>query len=227
MAYIQTRHVDVGGLLGGTFAELANVRREVAIYLGVVAVAAILADLHPVGMSIIATLAVIAYFPGQYYLYRAALADSGLMVESKFKVFAFAAIGLILIWPIMIGFHIFYIPGLLLAAKWVMAPSFLVAENRTFYDAISDSWNASRDNLLHLSLAFGIIVIGWSVAFAFVAVLSSSFGVTSFTGEPPASGMGALAWVFMHVLPILLMGLSVTAYRALAEGDTSLVEVFE
>ena len=34
MAYIQTRHVDVGGLLSGTFAELARIPRALAIYLG-------------------------------------------------------------------------------------------------------------------------------------------------------------------------------------------------
>ena len=174
-------------------------------------------------MVIIATLATIAYFPGQYYLYRASLADSGLMVQSNLKVFGFAAIGLILIWPIMIGINFFYIPGLLLAAKWVITPCLYVAENRTFYDSMSDSWNASRDNPLHLSLAFGIIVIGWSVGFA----LSTSFNVASLMDMEPASGMGAFAWTYRHLLPIMLMGLSVTAYRSLADADTSLAEVFE
>lgn len=227
MAYIQTRHVDVGGLLSGTFAELARIPRALAIYLGVVFAAALIADLDEVAMVIIATLATIAYFPGQYYLYRAALSDSGLMVESNLKVFGFAAIGLILIWPIMIGLNFFYIPGLLLAAKWVMAPSFFAAENRTFYDAMSDSWNASRDNLLHLSLAFGILVIVWSVGFVFVVMLSTNFNIGSLMGREAASGLGALGWVYMHLLPIVLMGLSVTAYRSLAEPDDSLLSVFE
>ena len=227
MAYVQSRRVDVGGLLSGTFSELARIPRALAIYLGVLFAAALIADLDERAMAIIATLASIAYFPGQYYLYRAALADSGLMVQSNLKVFGFAAIGLILIWPIMIGLNFFYIPGLLLAAKWVMTPSFYVAENRTFYDSMSDSWSASRDNLLHLSLAFGIIVIGWGVGFALVAALSTSFSVADLIGREPASGLGALAWTYMHFLPIMLMGLSVTAYRSLADADTSLVEVFE
>lgn len=227
MAYVQTRHVDLGELLGGTFRELASIPRELAIYLGVVLVAGILADLSPVAMGLIAVIATIAYFPGQYYLYRAALADSGLMVEWNLKVFGFAGIGLILIWPIMIGFNFFYIPGLLLAAKWVMAPSFFVAENRTFFDAIGDSWSASRDNLLSLSLAFAILAVIWSIGFVFVVAVSVNFNVASLTGGQPGSGLGALGWVYMHILPILLMGLSITAYRSLAQTDNSLVEVFE
>lgn len=223
MAYVQTRQVDIGELLGGTFAQLASIPRELAIYGGAVLIAALLAEISSVAFGFIAILATIAYFPGQYLLYRAMLTRSGKTIDPRFKVFSFFAMAFILIWPIMIGMNLFYIPGLLLAAKWVMAPSILVAEDRNLFDAIGDSWRASDKNLLPLSVAFGVLVVIWSVGFAVIAGISNG----GLSGIPSGTGLGALGWLYLHILPILLLGLSVTAYRALGDQEDSLVAVFE
>lgn len=220
MAYIQDKQVTIGRLLTDTFAELASIPRELAVYFAVFAGAALVAEFVSATYVLIAVAAFFGYFVGQYYLYRALLDRAGVAGAPFSKVLGLFGMALILIFPIMIGFNLFYIPGLLLAAKWVMAPSFLVAEDRDLFKALSDSWQASNNNLVALSLSFAILVTAWSVGFIPVFALSTALPGTGF-------GFGWMVWAYMHVLPVLLMGLSVAAYRALADDDNSLVAVFE
>ena len=78
---------------------------------------------------------------------------SGVVVDPRFKGFSLFFMAMILIWPIMIGLNFLLVPGLLLAAKWVMAPAFLVSEERDLFQASGDSWRASSGNTLALTLA--------------------------------------------------------------------------
>lgn len=227
MAYIQTRFVGAGELISGTFVELASIPRELAIYFAGFIAAALLVDWVPASIGVITPIAFVAYFPAQYWLYRSLFVKSGYPIDHRFKAFSLFAMAAILSLPIMFGVQFFYVPGLLLAAKWVMAPSFLVAEERNLFESIGDAWNASSNNLLSLSIAFATLAVIWLVVF-FVAVgfAGSLTGSLGFFGSL-GNGNMAFFWITMHVLPVLLMGLSVSAYRALAGPQTSIAEVFE
>lgn len=228
MAYIQTRRVTVGELMSATFAQLSAIRRELGIYFGAFFAAALLADFIEPLRDVISIAAIIGYFAGQYWLYRAALRASGMVVDPRFKGFSLFFMAVILFWPIMIAMNFLLIPGLLLAAKWVMAPAFLVGEERNLFEAIGDSWSASTGNTLALTGAFTIICFIWLGVAVILGGLSGGMsevlgGIHLSAGETA----NAFEWLAFHFLPVLLMGLSVAAYRALADSDNSLVAVFE
>ena len=214
MAYVQTRQVTVGELISGSFEQLAAIKRELAIYFGAFFAAGLIADLidplqGPIGLA-----SIIGYFVGQYWLYRVALRNAGVMIDDRWKVFALFGMAVILFFPIVIGLNLLIVPGLLLAAKWVMAPSFLVAEERDLFQAMGYSWRASENNLVSLTLAFFVLCMIWMFAALILGGLASAFS-------------SVMAGLGVHVLPVMLMGLSVAAYRALAEADKSIVAVFE
>ncbi|MEO0907797.1 MAG: hypothetical protein AAFY07_09745 [Pseudomonadota bacterium] len=227
MAFIQTKRAGMGELLTGTFAHLALIWREIAVYFGVFLVIGLISDalnsspdLAPL-TAIIGLAAIPAYFAGQYWLYRAAFKRLGAQYDPRFKVFSMFVMAVILGLAISIGMNFLIVPGLILAAKWVMAPSFLVAQERSFFDAMGDAWHASSGNSWQLTGAFTVLCVIWSVAFSFLVTL---IRIGDTVG--PAR-INAFEWLTFHILPVLLLGLSVAAYRLLAEDDTSLVEVFE
>ena len=223
MAFVQNRTVRVSELLSGTFAELSESRKEVGIYLLAFLIAGMVIDLSgPLG-SILSLPIFIGYFVAQYYLYRAILSRGGVSPDEKFKIFSFFFMAIILGFPIYFGLSLLLVPGLLLGGKWLMAPSFLVAEKTTLFEAIGASWHASSQNLLPLSVAFMLIGGMW---FAAIAVFGGAF--SAIFGSLPFSGLSsALVSLGVHTLPLMLMGLSITAYKALREPDASLAAVFE
>ena len=223
MAYIQTRQVTLGELLNGTFRNLSAIKRELAIYFAVVFAIGILQGFADVIDAIIGIAGFIGYFVGQYWLYQKMLVQTGSGTDDRFKVFSFFAIAALLIIPISIGLNFFVIPGLILCAKWVMAPSFLVSEPRNVFESIGDSWRASANNTLPLVLAVLILVFIWIAAIALLGALSALV-----SGILPLGGSQAgFGWINFNIFPVLMLGLSITAYRSLADDDTSLAAVFE
>ncbi|MHA7818754.1 MAG: hypothetical protein ACX930_03790 [Erythrobacter sp.] len=226
MGYVQTRQVTTGQMITCSFEQLNEIKRELAIYFGAFFAAGLLVDLIEPLRGPVSIAATIGYFVGQYWLYRMALLKAGVIIDDRWKVFSFFGMALILAFPIMIGMNFLIIPGLLLAAKWVMAPAFLVAEKRDLFQAMGDSWRASENNLVSLTLAFTVLCVIWIGLVVVVGGISNTFGsaLSDLGGRDAAN---AFEWLGIHALPVLLMGLSLTAYRALADEDSSLVAVFE
>ena len=227
MAFIQTKRAGMGELLTGTFAHLALIWREIAVYFGAFLVIGLISDalfaspdLAPL-TAIIGLAAIPAYFAGQYWLYRAAFKRLGAQYDPRFKAHSMFFMAVILVFPISVGWNFGFVPGLILAAKWVMAPSFLVAQERSFFGAMGDAWHASSGNSWQLTGAFTVLCVIWLVAFSLLVTL---IGIGDTGGS---ARINAFEWLTFHILPVLLLGLSVAAYRLLAENDTSLVEVFE
>ncbi|MEM7779894.1 MAG: hypothetical protein AAF697_05825 [Pseudomonadota bacterium] len=224
MAYVQTRQVSVGELFSGTFDVLRLAKREVAIYCGVFLIVGLIADFVEALRPLISVVAYFGYFAAQYWLYRKVLELSGIPYDPSFKFFSMFFLAHLLGIILMFGWNLFLIPGILLGAKWIMAPTILVAEDRNLFQAMGDSWNASSNNLVALSIAYAVLAVGWMLFYAFIVGM-----VAGLTGIAAGGGgnLSAIGWVGFHLLPIVLMGLSVTAYRALGDQDNSLVAVFE
>lgn len=226
MAFVQTQKVSVGDLLSGTFYELAKIRLELVMYFGAFLALGLLADLFPPSLAVVSPAALFGYFVGQYYLYQALLSRSGLPADPKFKVFRLIGLAVMVLIPVIIGLNFFYLPGILIAARLIIAPTILVGEERGVFDAMSDSWHATNNNGIALSIAFGVLTILWTGAFVIITVLGVGFptqlGFTASNG-----GMLTAMWLGLHGLPVILMGLSFTAYRALSEPAETLAQVFE
>lgn len=230
MAYVQTRQVSVGDLISGTFQELAAIKREVAIYFGAFFAYSVVSNFLGVIGGLLGLLAIPAYFIAQFWLYRAALGHSDLGPHSAGRIVAMFFMALLLGLGIYFGLSIFFIPGILLGAKWIMAPTFLVAEDGDLFSAIGASWRASSNNLLSLSLAYTAIWAVWAGLIFVIMAITGGIDTAMMTGMGISGGFSAVAAILgivFHLLPVLLLGLSVTAYKALADSDESLIAVFE
>jgi len=80
-----------------------------------------------------------------------------------------------------------------------------------------------------LAIAYTVIWLIWLGLFFLVTAISrgltgalNDVGLGSFTGEFTAD-----TWIAFHLLAVMLLGLSVTAYRALGDSEDALVAVFE
>lgn len=227
MAFIQQRRVETGQLISGTFHELGGSAKAVAIYFAVFLGLGILADLVAVTRPIIAVLATLIYFAAQYFLYRELLEKAGIVYDRRAKVFSFFIMAILLGIPLNLAFTLLVIPGILLAAKWIMAPTYLVAEELNLFEAIGASWRASSNNLVSLSLAFTVIGLIW-LAIYFLMIGAGQLWIWAIGIDSQARDqLDGFGWVGMHALPVLLMGLSVSAYRSLSDNSDSLAAVFE
>ncbi len=229
MAYVQTRQVSAGQLLSGTFEELVAIKRELAIYFALFIAAGVMSDFLGVLALPITLATTVGYFVGQYWLFRAALGQQGLGDNAAQQTVLLFCMALLLGFGLYIGFSIFVIPGILLGAKWIMAPAYLVDEENKLFDAIGASWRASDQNLLPLSIAYGVIWLIWVGLFFLITALSGGIASALYsTGLGGVSnGLTAFTWIIFHLLPVMLLGLSVTAYRALGDSEDALVAVFE
>ena len=217
MAYIQERQANTAELLSGAFRELAGVRRQLALYfLGFAALAVFAQVASSIG-GLAVLLGFLGYFGAQYWLYQSMLAKSGMLQDAGWRVVEFFGMALVLIIPIAIGLNLFTVPGLILIGKWIMAPTFLVARRQHLIQSIGDSWRASDGSTLHLTIAVTAICAVWIIAFLPLAVIG---GIGGFEVG------GMVFWLWCHVLPVLLAGLSVSAYKLLSDETASLSEVF-
>ena len=220
MAYVQERRVTFGQLMSGTAAELGAIARPIGIYLAVFLGLAIGEAAVQGASGIFGLTGFVAYWAGQHWLYRCALGRSGWPTADDIgPIFMLFAMALLIAITMYIGAIFFVVPGIILGAKWVMSPTFLVAERRNLIEAISDAWHASSGNTAQLAFAFTALVIMWIVVFSMASALIRQL--------VPGAVDNLLSNLAIHGLPIVLLGLSVTAWRHLGDGAETLADVFE
>lgn len=227
MAYVQTRHAKLGELLSASFEVLAAAWRPIAIYLGAFAALGLLLSFNAI-TTIVSVIAFVAYFPAQYWLYREVLSKMGMSYDASFRVFSLFFMSCLLGMGIGAAMNLFYIPGIILGAKWIMSPTYLVRGEGDLIQCIGASWRASKDNTLALSLAFTIMVVIGGLLFPLL------FAVMDLTDGAGIGGMGFIDNPFsgvvfslaLNVVPVLLMSLSVASYRLLADDTQEVAEVF-
>ncbi|MCK0128624.1 hypothetical protein [Erythrobacter sp. F6033] len=227
MAYVPNRTATTGELISGTFDVLGASRREIAMYLAVFAAIGLLLAVDMVE-GLVSTLSFLLYFPAQYWLCRQMLARAGLTHDDQYRVFSFFGMAIILGMAIMIGFNFFWIPGILLGAKWIMAPCYLVAGKSNLFDAIGDAWRKSDGSTFSLSLAYTAIGVIGIIAFWGVIVVATFTGSTVFQGSDMVNNplAGVFLSISLNIIPIMMMALSVATYRVLSEEMEDLTEVF-
>lgn len=228
MAYVQTRSITTGALISETFDVLASSRRAIGLYLLIFGGLGLLTSIGAIS-SAVSAFSFFFYFAAQYWLCRQMLLRCGMGHVDSFKVFSLFFMAVLLAVGIMIGFNLFWIPGILLGAKWIMSPAYLVARENNLFEAIGASWRASEGNTLPLSLAYTAIgLIGLVALWAVIALGTMTENALDFGGQIVGGPVeGIFLSLTMNALPIVMMALSVGAYRLLSEEVNELTEVFE
>lgn len=212
------RPLDFGTLLTRSLDNVRLIWWQVLVYLALVAVFALAAQL--VGIRSVGGAGLLVYLVGQYWLYHALIKARGLIETPRYHLFAFAALAAMLIIPIMLGLAAFVLPGLFLVARWIAAPTFVVARGEGAIAAAGDSWQAVRGHTGKLVGALILAFVGSSLIGAITGL------ITGGVGELVGTGANLVTQIEVHLLPLLLLALSVATYELLGPQDSSIEEVF-
>jgi hypothetical protein len=213
------REASFGTLMSRSFENLWTIRKEVAIYLVVVAVCAFTLPLLGVGVT--GGGGFVAYLAGQYWLYQSFLKARGMLETPRYHLFAFFLLAAMLIFPIMFGLAALLLPGLFLVARWIAAPCFVAARGDNAIAASGASWDAVRGHTAKLA---GAVVTMFLITSALSVVTGGLGGVLS--GMEAYTSARPLDLIEAHLLPLLLLGLSTATYELLGPEDTMIEDVF-
>jgi hypothetical protein len=217
--YGAPRHVGFGALMSRAVSNLRDIWREVLAYMAIVTVLSFALPLAGTEISGLAGLCL--YLAGQYWLFRKLLRTRGLLESQRIHPFAFVGLAAILIVPIVLGIALLVVPGLFLAARTIAAPAFVVARGDNALTAISGSWNAVRGHSGKLMGALALMFLAVSALGSVTTGLDRAMGYSAVAGET-----GPISVIQIHLLPLLMLGLSVATYELLGPEDTTIEEVF-
>jgi hypothetical protein len=216
----ESNKLSTGELIRAALEELTENRREVLLYLGAFLVVDIAGALITRAVGDVAGLGTLLVLPGyflaQYLLYRVMLRRAGHAGgDGRMRIFRFVALAVVIGFCLLLALYLFVIPAIVLACRWIAAPCYIVAADKGVSASLGESWSATRGNTLPLALAFTCLVL-------LFVVLSTTVGAMI----QGVLGNGVAFGVTGHFLPLLLMGLSVAAYRRLDGEGVELAAVF-
>ena len=218
MAFLPRQHLATGELIAGALAELRANLRPVLIYLAVMIALGAIAESAPAPVDRVASFAgTLAYFGGLYLVFESMLRNAGnLSVGASRRFFRFAGMGFVVLFGVLFAMYLFVIPAFIVAARWMMAPSILVATRRGAFASLGESWTLTRGNTLPIALALIVLlIIGFTAISVAAAVVGAAFGAEKLVSS-----------LLTHGVNILLVGLSVAVYRRLNDEGDELVAVF-
>lgn len=213
------READFGLLVSRSFENLWVIRKQVAIYLAIVAVAAFSIPLLGIGFTSGGGLVV--YLVGQYWLFQALLKERGMLETQGNHLGGFLLLAMLLIGPIMLGIFALILPGLFLVARWIAAPAFVAGRGEGAWTAAKSSWEMVRG---HTGKIATIVIVMFLIASLFGTLANGLnallAGIAAYREARPFNLIEA------HLFPLMLLGLAVAVYELLGPRDTMIEEVF-
>ena len=112
------------------------------------------------------------------------------------------------------------VPGLIVAARWLMAPCIYLDQQRGVFDALGESWNRTRGNTKEVILAILLFVVVMVVIALVIGGVIGLFGAPAMLAYLTDAIVGEVATV-------ILIAMSVTTYGMLSGQGEELASVFE
>lgn len=221
MAFIQREKLSTRDLIAGSFAVLGRNWRLIALLLAVLFALFFATDVSPAPAdAILATLTLVAFFAGEYLLFQAMLREERYSpVGDRLRIFRFVGLAIMVSLGVSLAMNLLVIPGIILGARWIMAPSFLIASERGAFASLGESWSATSGNTLAISLAATALI---ALVFLMLVVAGA------FEEMLPWRMMETVSVFILYICPsVLLMGLSVAVFERLSTEGAALSDVFE
>lgn len=150
----------------------------------------------------------------QYFLWEAMLRARGCLTNDyRRRVLAYFGLAILAFLATSLAYLLLIVPGLIFAARWTMAPAYLIAEQREVPHSLSKSWDQIRGNTTPVVITH-LITIGFSVGFALA--FRNTVGLARLV--PMQLAANSLATVNI--------ALGVFLFGRLRGGSRGLVEVF-
>jgi hypothetical protein len=185
---MEGKSITVGSIISNTFATLLGNLRAVALFLAVFVVAGSGADamsgspspeLAIVG-GLLALLILLGSIFGSYLLMEAMLRQAGHLREATTRRFLqYLGQGILIGVGILAGMALLIVPGVIFAARWVIAPPLLIGAGDGAIEAIGKSWRLTKGHTLKILLAAFPVIILLIIAIAAAAFAIGSEGVAA------------------------------------------------
>jgi hypothetical protein len=208
-------------------AEVASRSRgAVLFYVVAVAGVAILADTYSETMPALTLLTAIVGLAANYLLLRALLHDAGLKREGEGGGFgAYFVVGILSGLGVLLGLVLLVIPAIVLMVRWVAADAIVVSENPGASNALSESWEATRDHFWPLLATMLIGFVPYITAVVLFGIGAEFYDVVELDGWAIQAGL-VVANVLAAIYGVFSSALSVAAYWLLRGDHRSVEEVF-
>ncbi|MEM6476814.1 MAG: hypothetical protein AAF687_11665 [Pseudomonadota bacterium] len=237
---MQDGELTFGNVVEGTFSTFARNAQPFGLYVAIVTFLGVAVEwglpnltggitsfygeeiLTSLGLSvgIIGIVLFLAFIIAQYVLWQAVLRQERLgtnFADGRYLAF----FGQSLLASLGIGFATVFliIPGLIVAARWSMAPAFLIGNNDGVIDALGESWDTVSGNTTPIVLALLAGFVGtWLLSTGLVTSGLGYFGsLISTTMEHVVSNLST----------VLMIAMGVYLFKALVSSSEQISEVFE
>ncbi|MFC3099666.1 hypothetical protein [Altererythrobacter lauratis] len=121
---------------------------------------------------------------------------------------------------VAIGFVMLVIPGLIIGARWLMAPSIYVDQGRGVFEAMRESWHRTLGNTGQIMLALILVLV-------VIVLASAALGGMFFFATENGPVAFLVEAVVSEVFAVILLALSVATYGLLSGQSEKLASVFD
>lgn len=169
------------------------------------------------------SLASIVSFLIQYQLYALILRSEGLIGEgvSSNRYLALLGSSIVSAIGVTVGMVLLVLPGLILLARWSIAPGMVIAEGQGPIASLSESWRATKASQWPIVGAFVVFGIVWLVLFGVL------FSIIGFGAADLGSAGSALTFnLASAALTIASICVSLGIYRLVRVSAAQLDDVF-
>lgn len=222
--------VSVGSLFSG-IADLAIGHARIwVVAAGFIATFTTVLDVvmgSGAGAPVASLLAAIVNFFVTYHVTEAILRGESLMVTPSRSYGSLFGASILTALGVGLAFVLLIVPGLYLMARWSMVSPLIVAEGRSASDALSMSWERTRDS----AWAIAVVYIAYIVAFAVIVAFAAGSGVLEAVDGQSASApltipTQAVINLASSALGMLGVLIGVAVYRALIGNGAQYDDVF-
>ena len=156
----------------------------------------------------------------QYFLWEAMFRNAGLAKGlGRRRYLAFIGQSILILVVSMFGYVLLVVPGLIMTARWSLAPALLVTGDLGVIEAMGRSWETVRGN----STPVILVLVAAAVVTWFAGVVIGGLGPLV-AGMDPVSVV--LRQVLSHVQAALFIAMAMFVYRRLYDDTGELREVF-
>lgn len=173
----------------------------------------------PVGL-----LALLVNVYGQLLLFRQMLRANTVAGTPPGHYLGFLALGILTFLGVSFSTLFFVVPGLFVAARWLMSPAFFATGETGVFGAMSASWRGTRGCTKAVMLALLVMLLIYLFAAALVGSLFSGLSAIGETARDLGAALASAA--AGEIWSVLLISLSVATYRGIAQPVRKLTEVF-
>ena len=225
-------NITTGDIQRGTTQKLELFRKDVLTYLAIFIPATAAASYFDVSLGLLDS-------AGSGQMYERNNGPIGLLVMIVSVIFqcrlfgtmlgkgdvsgrylGFIGMAIVTFFGVGLATVLLIVPGLIVAARWLMAPCIYVDQQRGVFDALGESWNRTRGNTRPVIFAILLFVVVMVVIALVIGGLIGLFGSPAILAHLTDAFIGEVATV-------ILIGMSITTYGLLSGQGEELASVFE